>query len=283
MTVRVGKRDDLEALQLRHLVGKPAPLARAVKKGERGSLYLEQGPLRIDLRTGVGGPADARGRFNTRVRAVLIGQFKNADTDNKGYLDKKEVERLPLFRNFFHLMDRDGDGKLSLKEVVAYLDAMDALQKAARSSCVSMMVSDSGNGLFDLIDVNRDGRLSVREIRNMVKLLDVLDKDRDGCISRKEIPRRYTVLFHQGPPDDPNFRARVVAARRGMVDRPRGRESARGPLWFRKMDRNRDGDVSRREFLGTDEEFKAIDEDGDGLISVEEAERWDRKHRKPKR
>src|SRR5262249_62218353 len=30
----------------------------------------------------------------------------------------------------------------------------------------------------------------------------------------------------------------------------------RGPLWFRKMDRNGDGDVSEREFLGTPEEFK---------------------------
>ena len=38
------------------------------------------------------------------------------------------------------------------------------------------------------------------------------------------------------------------------------------------MDRNGDGDVSRREFLGTDEEFRRLDRDGDGLISAEEAE-----------
>ena len=39
------------------------------------------------------------------------------------------------------------------------------------------------------------------------------------------------------------------------------------------MDRNRDGDVSRKEFLFGEELFRLIDTDGDGLISVEEAEK----------
>jgi hypothetical protein len=42
------------------------------------------------------------------------------------------------------------------------------------------------------------------------------------------------------------------------------------------MDRNGDGDVSPREFLGTRAEFKRIDTDGDGLIDAREAERADR-------
>jgi hypothetical protein len=41
------------------------------------------------------------------------------------------------------------------------------------------------------------------------------------------------------------------------------------------MDRNGDGDVSKREWLGSMEDFKKIDTDGDGLISVEEAEKAD--------
>jgi hypothetical protein len=46
------------------------------------------------------------------------------------------------------------------------------------------------------------------------------------------------------------------------------------------MDRYGDGDVSRREFPGSDELFKKIDTHGDGLISLEEATRADELFRK---
>ena len=61
-----------------------------------------------------------------------------------------------------------------------------------------------------------------------------------------------------------------------------GSQAGRGPLWFRKMDRNGDGDVSPLEFLGTPEQFRKIDADGDGLIDVTEAERADEGMRKRK-
>jgi hypothetical protein len=49
------------------------------------------------------------------------------------------------------------------------------------------------------------------------------------------------------------------------------------------MDRNRDGDVSRKEFIGTDEDFRKIDTDGDGLISLEEALKADALMRKQRK
>ena len=44
-----------------------------------------------------------------------------------------------------------------------------------------------------------------------------------------------------------------------------------GPDWFQKMDRNHDGDVSRREFLGPRDQFDRLDRDNDGLIDPDEA------------
>jgi hypothetical protein len=43
------------------------------------------------------------------------------------------------------------------------------------------------------------------------------------------------------------------------------------PDWFRNMDRDTDGRVSRKEFVGTDEQFKRIDADRDQFISPAEA------------
>ena len=47
--------------------------------------------------------------------------------------------------------------------------------------------------------------------------------------------------------------------------------AAAGPDWFQKMDRNHDGDVSRREFLGPRDQFDRLDRDNDGLIDPDEA------------
>src|SRR5262249_23611741 len=96
------------------------------------------------------------------------------------------------------------------------------------------------------------------------------------AISSSEIPRQFTVTVSKGP--NPYY-----------VQQPGGfyqpaqavpPRSTRGPLWFRKMDRNGDGDVSQREFTGSPEQFKKLDLDGDALISVDEAEKAEAAFRK---
>jgi hypothetical protein len=43
------------------------------------------------------------------------------------------------------------------------------------------------------------------------------------------------------------------------------------PDWFRNMDRNSSGDLSREEFIGPDDQFKRYDTNGDRVISPQEA------------
>src|SRR5262249_13109869 len=148
-------------------------------------------------------------------------------------------------------------------------------------ACLSMTLASEGKGLFDLLDANSDGRLSVRELRNAPRLLAQLDGDRDGKLARGEVPRHHSASLTLGPSDGQNLLRRQVvdsATARRMPAPPRAALPG-GPMWFQKMDRNRDGDVSRKEFVGTDEQFREIDADGDGLISAEEAQRYDQRKR----
>ena len=68
-------------------------------------------------------------------------------------------------------------------------------------------------------------------------------------------------------------------ANAGGMGRPARRQ---GPVWFRKMDRNTDGDVSRGEFLGDESDFAMLDANGDGLIALEEADAYEQKVRPAK-
>jgi Ca2+-binding EF-hand superfamily protein len=196
------------------------------------------------------------------TRSVFMRQFSAADKNNKGYLTRQDVDP-PQQRNLkqvFDIADRDGDGKLTEEELNAWFDLM-----ADGAGCVTTVaLLDNGRGLFTLLDADKDGRLSVRELRNAWSQLAEFDREGSGAVGRDQLPLQYEVLVSRGTLNNLAQPAAAVT--------PRGQ---RGPLWFRKMDVNGDGDVSPREFLGSIEDFRRIDTDGDGLISVEEAERAD--------
>jgi Ca2+-binding EF-hand superfamily protein len=281
LAVRLGSKKAGEpAVEM--LANKASSLAAAARVTPAGRLELDLGVSRIELGTGNG---SAGGVVVFQVQQQYLAQFKAADRDNNGYLDRDEARQSPVFSGVFKLMDRDGDGKLFEKEVRAYLDKQKEIQAAAAAGCVTMTVSPQGNGLFDLLDTNHDRRLSVRELRQLPRLLARLDRDGDGRVGLAEIPRLFHLNVQQGVANGGGFAGNavfVVAANGQMMGPQQVPQPTAGPLWFRKMDRNHDGDVSRREFLGSDAEFDRIDLDKDGLISADEADKADRQLREGK-
>jgi Ca2+-binding EF-hand superfamily protein len=259
--------------------GKAGPLAGKVK-WLPGLALLDLGPTRIELR---GSDAERPDRLGGLLRQQYVAQFKQADKDGNGYLDEKEAKASNLFRDLFQAMDRKSNGKIYEKDLIAYLDQLVELKTRGRAGCVTLVLSDQSRGLFDLLDVDRDGRLSVREMRGAVKLLDQLGAAARGFLTLADMPKSYLLTLRRGGSlrGSLDFNAALEEIYGGYeaveVDYPTA-----GPLWFQKMDKNRDGDVSRKEFLGTDEQFRQIDTDGDGLISLEEALRYDALHRKKK-
>jgi Ca2+-binding EF-hand superfamily protein len=270
---RSGRRELLEWIPRKSGLD---PLAKSIQKPPRGeSIALDLMTTRLELRRS---PGSAYGVSLPNLRQIYSQQFKAADRDNNGYLDAKEAQQSGFFVRSFRMMDANGDGRLYEKEMLAFLDKLYDWHRRASASCASLTASDQGRGLFDFIDTNRDGRLSIREMRNAQQLIDQLDRDGDGLLSKSEIPHNFLVSIAQGLNSN-NQNGNMLVFTYGMQSSPLPPLMA-GPLWFRKMDRNRDGDVSRREFLGTDEEFQRIDTDGDGLISAQEADTADQAFRR---
>ena len=188
------------------------------------------------------------------VREVALQRFVQADVNRDGFVDEAESAKInyaPL-RDFFQVADRDGDGKISRAEWETFLQIRGSLI----ACLVQITVLDSGPSLFEAIDSDADGALSARELRSAWQRLEKLGCITNGSLDLSKLPRRIRLIASLGPPK--SLLRRV----------PRN-----GPAWFVAMDRNNDGDVSRREFLGDDAAFRRLDTDGDGLISRAEADK----------
>ncbi len=76
----------------------------------------------------------------------------------------------------------------------------------------------------------------------------------DGRFCAARLRPQFLITLSEGYPLSPL----------GLVERT-------GPDWFQSMDRNADGYVSQREFIGPAPTFRKLDADADDLLSPDEA------------
>jgi len=189
------------------------------------------------------------------------------------------LEDLPRVSDVFRSFDRNHDGRISRAEFRNVLPILNLPKYGAGEM----------DALFDVMDADGSGYVDLHELNRLlrkgadVKLSASLQAGAKGEIeveARNRLGLRKTM--HEGELMGPLRAATLESLKRSLLD-----NSQRAIDYFRRMDRDRDGAVTRAEFrevlplLGfdashgemIDELFSALDASGDGTLELEEMDR----------
>ncbi|MDB5342944.1 MAG: h [Schlesneria sp.] len=224
--------------------------------------------------------------FSVNLAALTAeAAFQYRDKDHSGTISWEELsvglaaERQPALRQLFVVFDANENRQLELAEFLALPDVVKPVDRIVPDS-----VRDerdrwlaSLTTVFRASDINRDDQWTTAEWPTEAVLLAILrepatlplavwDFDKDGTVTAAELGLGADLAFGFIDPLERKFPWRMS---NGVV--------FGGSNW-EALDRNRDGAVTREEFLANywekgdaaEKQFQATDRDGDGTISAAE-------------
>ena len=124
LVIRIGQVAVIEEqADLRH-GHEGASFACAVQAGANGTLVMTTKDAQIGVQARPEPETDTLKVQAGFARQFFLQQFKAADVENKGYLEQRKLKgpQSRFLQNLFPLADRDGDGKLTERELIAFLD-----------------------------------------------------------------------------------------------------------------------------------------------------------------
>lgn len=192
-------------------------------------------------------------------------RFLQNDRDKNKYLDPAEFAVLSIPNATFEMVDTDNDKQIFQKEMIEFLNLV-ALGSQAQAT---ITYDSSEQSLFALLDTNKDRRLTPREWIYSKSRWQSRDFNQDGILQRSELSGEYRLTIELPRPESLQINSNATEGSREAVVF----DTTSGPEWFIALDRNRDRDVTLREFLASEDLFRQWDLDQDGLLSVAEAEK----------
>lgn len=258
---------------------------------------------------GDGPGMDAKPAPDARTKAEVLADaqktFAKADANGDGYLKGDEI-----VKGWTERYDLDADGKVSRTEFLEIsarppkLRHPSPMRDAVARARQDMTIFDKNkDGIiqkdeypgdqvkFRKFDRNKDGALSLAETMSMAEeeIADIRDKmkspnryeflvlfdiDKDGNVSSDEYDGP-SAEFKRYDKDADGVVTYDELYPEKMMERMKKNEDA-GPKpedlsILETMDKDKDGKVVRSEFKGTEDAWKRLDRNGDGVVTIADA------------